>query len=815
VGADSLTGAGVTGLEEGPSTMIKGLICTPLGRLLEAHPDKRPKLIETANINLIMDALYPNGVFYARIPPLTQELWHRMPKKKKTPPQDPHRNREAEKYQNPIVSREFILAYLTEQGEPRDFKVIAQDCGITDVEEKIALDRRLFAMVRDHQLMRVGRDKYAPLEEGALIPGRVTAHKDGFGFLIPDDGSKDLFLSPSEMRVVFHGDRALVRESGLDKRGRREGQIIKVLEHNTKTIVGRVFFERDVWFVEPEKTQMTQDILLEPGTVSAKPGQLVVVELTEHPTQRREARGKIIELLGDHMAPGMEIDVALRSHNLPHIWPQAVLDEIASWTENVPESAIAGRKDLRHLPLVTIDGEDARDFDDAIYVEKTKGGYTLYVAIADVSYYVKPGSALDEEAKLRGTSVYFPAQVIPMLPEVLSNGLCSLKPKVDRLCMVCEMNISNAGIIKHHSIYEAVMNSKARLTYTKVAALLSGEPEHGVDEDLVPHVLNAHKLFEHFYEQRLKRGAIDFDTTETKILFDDQRKISQIVPVTRNQAHRLIEECMLAANETVAKFLEENKISILYRVHDTPNPEKITALRDFLKPFGLVLGGGDIPTPKNYAQLMEKISPREDKHMLQTVLLRSLNQAIYTPENIGHFGLAYESYAHFTSPIRRYPDLMVHRALKAVNARQIDGKIFNHEAMLQLGDHCSMTERRADEAVWDVMAWLKCEYMQEHVGETFEGIITGVTGFGLFVELKEIFVEGLVHVSNMKQDHFKHDQIHHMLVGERTGQILRISDKVRIKVARVDLDARKIDFELLEQLSSQQKTLKKAPPSKR
>lgn len=730
-----------------------------------------------------------------------------MPEKKKRPPQDPHRSREAEKYQNPIVSREFILEYLKAEGEPRSFKQIAKDCGVEDVEEKIALDRRLFAMVRDHQLMRDGRDGYALLEESALIPGRVTAHKDGFGFLIPDDGGKDLFLAPGEMRSVFHGDRALVRESGLDKRGRREGQIIKVLEHNTKQIVGRVFFERDIWLVVPEQTQLTQQIILEPGKVGAKPGQLVVVEITQYPTQRHEARGMIIEVLGDHMAPGMEIDVALRSHNLPHVWPQAVLDEIASWTETVPESAIAGRKDLRDLPLVTIDGEDARDFDDAIYVEKTKGGYTLYVAIADVSYYVKPGSALDDEAKLRGTSVYFPAQVIPMLPEVLSNGLCSLKPKVDRLCMVCEMNISNAGMIKHYSIYEAVMNSKARLTYTKVAALLNGEENHGVDQDLIPHIENAHKLFEHFYAQRLKRGAIDFDSQETKIVFDEKRKISQIVPVSRNQAHRLIEECMLAANETVAKHLEENKIPILYRVHDTPNPEKITALRDFLNPFGLSLGGGETPTPKHYSQLLDKIRTREDKHMLETVLLRSLNQAIYTPENIGHFGLAYESYTHYTSPIRRYPDLMVHRALKAIISRKIDDQYFSESAMLGLGDHCSMTERRADEAVWDVMAWLKCEYMQDRVGESFEGVVTGVAGFGIFVELKEIYVEGMVHVSNLKQDHFKHDPTHHMLVGERTGQVLRLSDKVRVKVARVDLDSRKIDFELLEQLSSQQKTL--------
>lgn len=723
-----------------------------------------------------------------------------MPDKKKRPPQDPHQSREAEKYENPIVSREYILDYLKEKGKPCNFKTIAEDCGIEDMDQKIALDRRLFAMVRDHQLVRAGKDAYAPLDEGELIAGRVTAHKDGFGFLIPDDGGKDLFLSPAEMRAVFHGDRVLVQEIGLDKRGRREGKIIKVLEYNTKQIVGRVLFENERWLVVPEQVQLTQDILLDAGKVAAQPGQLVVVEITQPPTQRYEARGIIVELLGDHMAPGMEIDVALRSHSIPYVWPEAVQAEIAGWTETVPESAYEGRKDLRDLPLVTIDGEDAKDFDDAVFVEKTKGGFTLYVGIADVSYYVKPGAPLDEEAKVRGTSVYFPEKVIPMLPEVLSNGLCSLKPKVDRLCMICEMNITNAGVIKHFSIYEAVMNSKARLTYTKVAALLSGQNDHGVDEDLIPHIQNAHALFEKLHEQRQKRGAIDFDSQETKIVFDDQRKIQQIVPVQRNQAHRLIEEFMLAANETVAKFLEEKEIPILYRVHDTPNPEKITALRDFIKPFGLTLSGGETPTPKDYSKLLDKIRVREDKHMLETVLLRSLNQAIYSPENIGHFGLAYESYTHFTSPIRRYPDLMVHRALKAIINHQIDGEYFSLNAMMALGDHCSMAERRADEAVWDVMAWLKCEYMQDRVGESFDGFITGVTGFGIFVELKNIYVEGLVHISNMKNDHYKHDQIHHMLVGERTGQTLRLSDKVKVKVARVDLDSRKIDFELLEKL---------------
>ncbi len=723
-------------------------------------------------------------------------------------PKDPHHQREAEKYENPISSREYILEQLKASEKPLTFKQIAKQLDLADdAVAREALDRRLNAMVRDGQIMRSGRNHYSAMDDKQLIKGCIIGHKDGFGFLMPDDGSKDLYLSPREMRQVFHGDRVSAREVTAFRKGKKEGQIVQVLERNTHQIVGRYFYEQKQGFVRPERTNIQQDILVKESELEVNPGEMVVLEITSPPTLHRQAVGKIVEVLGKHMAPGMEIDVALRAHDLPHNFPEAVKAEIQHWTETVPESAYADRKDIRELSLVTIDGEDARDFDDAVYVEKTKGGYSLFVAIADVSYYVKPGTELDKEALVRGNSVYFPERVIPMLPEILSNGLCSLKPNVDRLCMVCEMHISNAGIIKHSEIYPAVMNSKARLTYTQVALMLAGEA-HEVPEALIPHVKMLYQLYQVLRTQREDRGAIDFESQETKIVFDEFKKIQKIIPAERNDAHKLIEECMLSANETVALFLQQHKSHTLYRVHDCPGVEKIEELRLFLAPFGLQLSGGLEPKPKDYAKLITNIQKRDDKHLLQTVLLRSMSQAIYTPDNIGHFGLAYEVYAHFTSPIRRYPDLIVHRCLK--NILNDKKNSYTKENMFSMGDHCSMTERRADDATRDVIQWLKCEYMQDRIGEKFIGIISGVTHFGIFVELQEIYVEGLVHINNLRDDHYIHDATHYTLTGERTGQVLRLGDKVEVCVQSVNLDDRKIDFALERQITAQQKTLKRS-----
>lgn len=720
----------------------------------------------------------------------------------KTPSQqDPFREREAQKYENPIPSREFIMELLEQHGVPLDNRQIAKALKLRDPERLDALSRRLRAMERDGQLMRNRRGGYGLISKMDLIAGRVIGHPDGFGFLVPDEGGDDLFLSAREMQGLFHGDRAVVRVAGVDRRGRREGALVEVLERNTQRAVGRYHVEGGVGFVVPDNKRIVHEILVpQEQAYGAHHGQIVTVQIIEQPTRYRQAIGRVIEILGDHMAPGMEIDVAIRAHQLPLEWSLLVQDEAERLPPVVPEEAKQGRTDLRSLPLVTIDGDDSMDFDDAVYAEPRGKGWRLVVAIADVSHYVSPGTALDAEARSRGNSVYFPGRVIPMLPEQLSNGLCSLNPQVDRLCMVCDMEVSAAGILRDYTFYPAVMRSAARLTYTKVAAMLvDGDAALRAEYSaVVPHLEHLYALFQALNAQRQKRGAIDFDTTETRIVFGAGRKIESVVPVVRNDAHRLIEECMLLANVATADFLSKAKVSIVYRVHEGPTQEKLTNLREFLRELGLSLGGGDQPQARHYAALLQQISARPDAHLIQTVLLRSLSQATYSPDNQGHFGLAYDAYTHFTSPIRRYPDLLVHRAiLHVLSGKRPDTFRYGHDDMVALGEHCSMTERRADEATRDAVDWLKCEYMLDKVGEVYEGIVTGVTGFGLFVELNDIYVEGLVHVTSLRNDYYHFDPAHHRLVGERTHQIYRLADKLKVRVLRVDLDERKIDFELM------------------
>ena len=725
---------------------------------------------------------------------------------------DPHFQREAEKYDNPIPSREVILHVLDAHGQPLDFATLAQALHLSSEIDLDALKKRLRAMERDGQLLYNRCRQYVPVARTDLIAGRVIGHPDGFGFLKPDDGSPDLFLHAKQMRTLLHGDRALVSVRGLDPKGRREGALVEVLERGTTQIVGRYFVERGIGFVSPNNARIAQDILIPAdATGNAKPGQIVVAAIVEQPSKRAQPSGRIMEVLGDHMAPGMEINVAIRSHELPFEWPPAVLDEADHFSLEVSakDKDQTERLDIRHLPIVTIDGEDSKDFDDAVYCERDGSNWRLIVAIADVSHYVRPGSAIDREAALRGTSVYFPGKVIPMLPEILSNGLCSLNPHVDRLCMLCDIRLGPRGKLLSYSFHEGIMHSAARLTYTKVAKIVV-ENDAAIRAEYSPAILdnlsNLYALYKLLRKSRDKRGAIDFETTETRIIFDANRKIEAIVPTERNDAHKLIEECMILANVCAAKFLSKHRIPSLHRVHEGPTPEKLATLRQFLSGVGLSLGGGEEPTPTDYAAVLEQLGERPDRHMIQTVLLRSLSQAVYSPEIKGHFGLAHPYYAHFTSPIRRYPDLLVHRAIRhIVQGGKAKDFVYKAQDMVALGEHCSMTERRADDATREVTAWLKAEYMQEHVGDTFTGIISGVTGFGLFVELNDIYVEGLIHVTSLTSDYYHFDPVRQQLIGENSGRIYRLGDKIVIKVARVDLDERKIDFVLAQPATPERK----------
>ncbi len=713
---------------------------------------------------------------------------------------DPFFERECQKYDFPLPSREFIMQTLAEHGVPLAFANLATALDILPVELEF-FERRMFAMERDGQVMRNRRGDYLLPSKADLIRGTVQGHPDGYGFVVTDEEGPDVFLSPNEMREVLHGDRVMVRLAGTDRRGRPEGKIVEVLERANTRIVGRVLVEHGVARVVPENRRIAQEVLLAPGgKKKVAAGQVVVVELIEQPTRYAQPIGQVVEVLGNYADPGMEIEIALRKHELPFEFSKAAKEQARRLPDKVRKMDWKGRADLTALPLVTIDGETARDFDDAVYCEKQGRGFRLVVAIADVSHYVTVGSALDGEGYERGNSVYFPRRVIPMLPEKLSNGLCSLNPQVERLCMVCDMAISQTGAIKQYRFYPAVMFSKARLTYNQVAAALYDQDPAAIDSvgELLPHLQNLDKLFRVLLKARAKRGAIDFETQETRMIFDDNGKIEKIVPESRNDAHRLIEECMLAANVCASEFLSAHEHPALYRVHEGPTPEKLAKLREFLGEFGLQLGGGEEPHASDYAKLLEKIQDRPDLQLLQTVMLRSLRQAVYSPDNVGHFGLAYEAYTHFTSPIRRYPDLLVHRAIKAVLTGEQYTPAQEGGVWDEIGLHCSMTERRADEADRDVENWLKCYYMQDRIGEEFDGSVSAVVPFGLFVALDDVFVEGLVHISDLGSDYFHFDEAHHALVGERTGERYRLSDRVRVQLVRVNMEASKIDFRLIQ-----------------
>ena len=696
-----------------------------------------------------------------------------------------------------IPSGDHVLNFLREAGAPMRSEELSAALDVRSRASREAFSALLAAMQRDGQLLTDRKGRLCVVAKLDLVTGTVQGHADGYGFVVPDDGSADLFLSASEMRKALHGDRVTARLIGVDRRGRPEGAIVDVLVRANREVVGRFYEERGVCFVVAENRRINQDILVPlEARGEAKPGQVVVVALVAQPTARGEAVGRVVQVLGAYTDPGMEIEIALRKHVLPHEFSAGAKRHAARLAPELRESDRKDRTDLTALPLVTIDGETAKDFDDAVYCERVDHGFRLVVAIADVSHYVRDGQALDHDARDRGTSVYFPRRVIPMLPEALSNELCSLKPAVDRLCMACDMSIDARGRIRRYRFYPAVMRSRARLTYTEVWDRLSHPASVGTDETkaLLPRLQALHDLYRTLAAARAQRGAIDFDTPELALQFDAQGKIRAVVPELRNDAHKLIEECMLAANVCAAAYLIENRHPALFRVHEGPTPEKLEALRDFLGGCGLALTGGDRPGPADYARLLDAVRERPDFDLLQTVLLRSLQQAVYSPANLGHFGLGYEAYTHFTSPIRRYPDLLIHRCIKACLARTQYRP--NGASWTELGVHCSLTERRADEATRDVENWLKCYFMQDRVGETFTGTVSGVTHFGLFVTLDGLNVDGLLHVTDLGDDYFHFDAIHHRLAGERTGRTFRLADRVTVRLARVDLEQTRMDFAL-------------------
>jgi ribonuclease R len=700
---------------------------------------------------------------------------------------------EERRYEHQIPSRDDISKTMEQAGRPLTLEALAPRFEIRTDQHRRALEQRLKAMVRDGQLIRNRAREYCLTRHLDLVTGIVQAHRDGFGFLTPDEGGDDIYLSGREMRTLWSGDRVAVRTSE-SPRG-REGHVVEILARGKSAIVGRFRRERGVDWVLEDGEERTDVLIGRGASLHAKPDDVVRVEILEYPTKERHAVGRVIEVLGHPDAPGIETEIAMLAHGIPHDWPAETLAEARALPRDVAESSKRGREDVRNLPLVTIDGEDAKDFDDAVFAEPQGSGWRLLVAIADVGHYVRPDTPLDREARARGTSVYFPDRVIPMLPEELSNGLCSLNPHVDRLCFVCEMSVSERGEVTRSRFFDGVMRSAARLTYTESAEILDGGKARGKHEALRPSLEHLHDVYRAFWGARERRGAIDFDLAETKIELDERGKVKNMRPVERLVTHRIIEECMIAANVESAKRMKKARVPGLYRVHEGPEEERLEELQLFLRSFGFKLHSPTKISPQELNRIIEQVAGRPEAELIETVILRSLKQARYQPQNVGHFGLALPAYAHFTSPIRRYPDLLVHRAIRWLNEHgQVKGYRYSLNEMVQLGEHTSRTERRADDATRDVAEKLKCIYLKDHVGATFDVIVSSVVPFGLFVRVPELHVDGLVHVTALPRDYYHRDATGTILRGERSGHQYRLTDRLRVRLAAVNVDERKIDF---------------------
>lgn len=730
---------------------------------------------------------------------------------------DPFYAREQQKYgDNPLPSREFILNWLEAQGKLLTFAQIARAFGM-DKAEGEKLQFRLKAMLGAGQLMCNRQGRFGVARKMDLEAGFVVAHQEGYGFFSPENGEADGFIPPKYMAELMHGDKILARVKDVDERGRKDYAPVEILERAQKRIVGKLTVQQGVWSLIPDNRRLTHRLIIPAGALGGgKAGQVVIGEITAYPSRYQQPIGRVVAVLGEAMAAGMEVDIAIENHNIPAEFPEAVRTQCETIPDALRDSDYEGRLDLRHLPFVTIDGITARDFDDAVYAEKRGENYRLYVAIADVAHYVQPDSPLDIEAYNRGTSVYFPDRVIPMLPEKLSNGLCSLNPDVDRLAMVCEMTLAADGNIKRSAFHDAVIHSHARLTYETVEEILFRDNTLLRESfaALKRPLDNLQAVYRILRAARLSRSVIDFHASEPEFIYDSEGKIETIKARDRLESHRLIEECMIVANICAAKYIGRHKLPALYRVHDHPSAERLGKLIDFLGKHGIKWQGPlDNATPEQFSALLAQCSDRPDFAQIEIMVLRSMSQAIYIPENRGHFGLALEHYAHFTSPIRRYPDLLVHRAIRhQLHGGSRDNYRYSAESMVEKGKHCSMTERRADEATRDAMDFLKCEFMSHRIGETFTGRIANITNFGLFITLDDIYIDGLVHVSALTNDYYHYNAETFTLNGERSGYRFALMDAVEIQVAKVDIDDRKIDFELL---SHKGKTLHESGKSKK
>ncbi len=716
---------------------------------------------------------------------------------------DPHFAEQIKKYDNPIPSRSALLDFLKQQNKLLSLDKIASKIGIKNDEQLEALRRRLNAMINDGSLFVNRRKKYGVRAKTDLIKGIVQAHRDGFGFLVSPELETDGFIMPREMRKVMDGDTVLASIQPGSRKGKEEAFIVEILEHAHKTLVGKFFNKQGQGIVEPDNTAI-DDIIIPAGhEANANDGDFVTVLVNEYPSRHRPAIGEVIAILGQKLNSRLAMELTMASANLPHDWPDNFEEVVKYIPHSVSDKDLTPDvKDIRHLPLVTIDGEDARDFDDAVYAEKNAKGWRLIVAIADVSKYVSPNSEIDKEAYKRGTSVYFPGKVIPMLPLELSNGICSLNPQVDRMCMVCDMQISHKGEIISHDFYRAVMFSHARITYKQCWHYLDTQQQPEKWHESVPNALDTmYELYKAMEIEKSKRGAITFNSTDVHISIDAEGQVSGIHPYTRNDAHKLIEAFMIAANISAAKFVEKHKVPAAYRVHDTPPPRKLTDLKAFLQQLGIKPNFSEPVEPKDFERIIEQIQGRDDVALIESVLLRSQALATYEAENGGHFGLALKYYAHFTSPIRRYPDLMIHRAISYIIDKNKPKKyIYSAQRATEMCVQCSLNERRAENASRDVDARLKCMYMEQFIGEEMTGTISGVTHFGVFVTLDNIMVDGLIHMTSLPNDYYHHQAIAHKLVGKRSGQVFQLADKLKIKVAAVSIDDRKIDFEFVEKL---------------